>query len=127
MGLDGLGVWTLIGWVAIFGTLSALIGPRKGKDPKEAFFWGAILGIFGLALLAIQPDDPLPPKPLASALADPAQPTRVKVYQPGQEAYFRQDQADAAANGWHPVARDFTPDGSLRVTYRKQGRSEWAA
>lgn len=43
------------------------------------------------------------------------------------EARFRHDQGEAAENGWYPVARDFAPGGSLRVTYRKVGRSEWAA
>lgn len=113
-------------WVLVFGTICALIGPRKGRTPVESFIFGAVFGIFAVVGMALMKDDPLPPAPPISTLADPSLPTRVKVYQPGQETYFRQDQADAAAHGWHPVGRDFTPDGSLRVTYRKQGRSEWA-
>lgn len=115
----------VIGWVLVFGTICALIGPRKGRTPGESFVFGAVFGIFAVVGMALMRDDPLPP-PAPRSIPDTA-PTRVKVYRPGEEARFRHDQGEAAENGWYPVARDFAPDGSLRVTYRKVGRSEWAA
>lgn len=117
--------WGLIlMWVLVFGTICALIGPRKGKTPLESFVFGAVFGIFAVVGMALMRDDPLPPEP--AYRPDWMLPTRTKVYQPGQEAFFAQDRKDAGAHGWYPVARDFTPDGSMRVTYRKVGPSEWA-
>ncbi len=118
--------WSLIlGWVLIFGTICALIGPRKGRTPVESFIFGAVFGIFAVVGMALMRDDPLPPPPPPERPT--MLPTRTKVYLPGQESYFAADQKDAIAHGWQPVARDFTPDGSLRVTYRKTGPSEWAS
>lgn len=49
--------WTwLLWWVVVFGTLAALIGPRKGYSPLGAFTIGAIFGIFGVAFLALRED-----------------------------------------------------------------------
>lgn len=120
------GLWTIVVWFCLWGVPGALIAPRKGISPIAGFVTGGLFAIFGLAFLALQKDEPSMPARPVQAGPDWGLPTRTKFYQPGQEEYFRRDQADAAAHGWHPVARDFTPDGSLRVTYRKQGVSEWA-
>ena len=43
-------------WVAIFGGIAALLGPRKGFGRHDAFVIGVAFGIFGVAYLALQPD-----------------------------------------------------------------------
>ena len=48
--------WAIAFWVGVFGTVAALIGPRKGYTPAGAFTIGAIFGIFGVAYLAIRDD-----------------------------------------------------------------------
>jgi len=53
-------------WVLVWGTIGALIAPRKGWTPGRGFAFSAVLGIFGIAFLALQPDVPTgtPPKGL---------------------------------------------------------------
>jgi len=114
----------IIAWVVVFGTICALIGPRKGKTPAESFVFGAVFGIFAVVGMALMQDA----RPAAPDRGpDPVQPTRVRVYEPGREDWLRRDQADAAAHGWFPVARDFASDGSLRVTYEYRGPGGWTA
>lgn len=48
--------WVVLFWVAVFGTIAALIAPRKGYPPTHAFIVGAIFGIFGVAYLATRED-----------------------------------------------------------------------
>lgn len=119
------GLWPLLVWFLLWGIPGALIAPRKGLPTWGGFLVSGLFALFGLAGLVLLADARDLPPPAPRSLPDTA-PTRVKVYRPGEESWFRHDQADAAAHGWHPVSRDFTPDGSLRVTYRRQGASEWA-
>lgn len=118
------GLWPLLVWFVLWGIPGALVAPRKGLPTWGGFLASGLFAIFGLAALVLLPDEK--DGPPAKAGPDWGLPTRVKVYRPGEESWFAQDQADAAAHGWHPIARDFTPDGSLRVTYRKAPTSDWA-
>ena len=43
-------------WVLVFGSIGALIGPRKGYTPGGGFAIAGIFGIFGIAYLALRPD-----------------------------------------------------------------------
>jgi hypothetical protein len=45
-------------WVALFGTIGALIAPGKGLSPGVGFVVAGIFGIFGVAYIAL-----LTPKP----------------------------------------------------------------
>jgi hypothetical protein len=55
---QGGGTWLyLIGfWVLVFGSICALIAPRKGYTPGGGFAIGAVLGILGVAYLALKDD-----------------------------------------------------------------------
>ncbi|MEP7360734.1 MAG: zinc ribbon domain-containing protein [Chloroflexota bacterium] len=46
----------LLAWVAVFGTIGALIAPRKGLIPRDGFLVAGTLGIFGVAYLALKED-----------------------------------------------------------------------
>jgi hypothetical protein len=52
---------TVLVALVIFGVIGALIAPRKGVSPWEGFALGFILGIFGVAYLAIKRDKPQMP------------------------------------------------------------------
>ena len=43
-------------WFALFGTFGALIAPRKGIRPRDAFILSGIFGIFGIAYIALKED-----------------------------------------------------------------------
>jgi hypothetical protein len=43
-------------WVALWGTLGALVAPRKGQPPSYGFVVAGLFSIFGLAYLALKPD-----------------------------------------------------------------------
>lgn len=52
--------WLLTG-ALVFGSIAALIAPRKGFNPAAAFFAGAMLAIITIPYLLMQPDaDPEP-------------------------------------------------------------------
>lgn len=44
------------GWVALFGSIGALIGPRKGLLPRDGFIIAGVFGIFGVAYVALKED-----------------------------------------------------------------------
>ena len=50
-------LWALVAWAMIWGIVGALIAPRKGYTPGGGFAIGAVFAIFGIAYLALQPDD----------------------------------------------------------------------
>lgn len=43
-------------WVTLFGTIGAVVAPRKGRTPWSGFVLAGIFGIFGIAYLVVQPD-----------------------------------------------------------------------
>lgn len=48
----------ILGWIAVWGTICALIGPRKGWEPMGAFGIGALFGPFAVVFLALKNDVP---------------------------------------------------------------------
>lgn len=109
----------VIAWVLVFGTLGALIAPRKGLRPVDGFALGAILGILGVAYLALRSDK-------APQASQPPQAwgttTRIQEYggasPAAAEAAFRTDAEHASRAGWRPISQEWTSN-SLRVTYEQ--------
>ena len=107
-------------WVVVFGTVAALIGPRKGYTPMGAFTLGAIFGIFGVAYLAIRDD--ADDQPVRAASGDVGPPIMVEVYaRPTAEASAREFAADAQdmLGEGHEPASQVWQGTSLTVTYRR--------
>jgi hypothetical protein len=46
----------ILAWILVWGTITALIGPRKGWTPLGAFGIGAIFGFLAVIFLALKPD-----------------------------------------------------------------------
>lgn len=42
-------------WVFVFGGVGALLAPRRGRTRMNGFFWGALLGPIGWAVILVKP------------------------------------------------------------------------
>ncbi len=109
----------LIFWVALWGTLGALVAPRKGYPPSYGFGVAGVLGILGLAYLALKPDAAAPrattPRP-GEVIRRYSGRTR-----PEAEAAYHADLPAAQWAGYEPYRRYWpmvTGDPVLEVTYR---------
>lgn len=114
---------TIVVWVTIWGTLGALIAPRKGRPPSWGFAIGAFLAVFGVAYIALQPDMTPEERDVEDRIL------RKRFRARSREAAlaaFESDRPLARRAGWEPFAERWTQDVGeyvLEVSYREDDDS----